>query len=543
MKFLYEQLILNQDFTTYVLSFLSRANIIYSFSHSSTFKEVVKQCLPNIAQKLVIEILIHGNVTNWQGLKDFSEMMNKLVFSTDPEQCKTFVDPFLANPQQLVNILIRCPERPIRRLIKNLCLNACLGIIESEKSSYLNEKSSEKEIKEEQIVAKSKQFIDLIISFIGNDLALLWPKFREYFELLKDLQLNSTEILTPYLANKDVISTLLDFFLEKQSPFYNPQDKRTEMGNQAANPDFETLMEIVSNIILNSPVENISKKAWECLNSPQLIQKYTHSEGKIETIRKMIIKLMTNNKNYTKQICKLMLNIINEYQVVKFHQYFKLFCDIIDLPDNFQILRFEWLLGIPQPEDNFRETQNYGLAAINTLNDEYITYVSPIGIAKKEYPLLCNLYRNRNRLEYFTTQCIQALFKLAEHNELLYNYLKVIPSPTYQHAKYCDWLLSFLANYSITSQQYYSEQIGKERQNLIADAKNLVELFAERIKSEGKQIEPFMIGSWIEEREIFHQDFPEYNIKVCAYEIATEVYKSIPNGVTNLALTTEYLAQ
>ena len=302
-------------------------------------------------------------------------------------------------------------------------------------------------------------------------------------------------------------------------------------------------MEIISNIILYSNTEDISQNAWQCINSPQLIRKYTQNEGKIETIRRMIIKLMTNNKKFTKLMCKLMLNIINDYQVNKFQQYFQLLCDMIVLPDNLQMLRFEWLLGIPQPETNLNGAQNYGLAAINTLKDEYLTYVSPLGIANKEHPLLYNLYRNRNRLEYFTTQSIHEIFKLAEINEALYNYLKYIPAPTYQHAKYSEWILSFLDSYSKSSERFYNAQEGKERQILIAESKSLVELFAERVKSESTQIEPFMIGSTLEEREIFNKDFPEYKIKVCAFEVATEVYASNPNGETNLGVSTEYLAQ
>ena len=234
MIFLYEQLILNQDFITYVMSFLSRANIIYSFSHSPTYKETVKQCLPNIAQKLVINILIHGNVASWQGLKDFSEMMNSVVFSIDLIQCNNFLEPLLANPQNLVNILIRCPERSIRRFMKSLCLNSCLGVIESEKSVFSEQKHPNTEIKDSKIICKSKQFIDFLINFIGNDLAFLWPKFREYFELLKDLHLNAKEILTPYFLKKDLISILLNFFLEKQSPFYNPKEKTRRNGKSSS---------------------------------------------------------------------------------------------------------------------------------------------------------------------------------------------------------------------------------------------------------------------------------------------------------------------
>ena len=92
----------------------------------------------------------------------------------------------------------------------------------------------------------AKEFVNLIIGLIEYNLAVQWTKFQQFFELLKDIIFSANDLQLADYIEKGLVSILLDFFLEKQSPLNTPAIKRYEMGNTAQSPNFNPLMETVN---------------------------------------------------------------------------------------------------------------------------------------------------------------------------------------------------------------------------------------------------------------------------------------------------------
>ncbi len=75
--------------------------------------------------------------------------------------------------------------------------------------------------------------------------------FRGKFLFIKfiDQFANSGELQLEFLFKNEMIFLLVDFFLQKDSPFYKSSDNRVEMGSNTINPKFSALMSTISTLV------------------------------------------------------------------------------------------------------------------------------------------------------------------------------------------------------------------------------------------------------------------------------------------------------
>ena len=539
---MYEKLVFSRSFCTYVWSLVSSLNIAYSHSMSEDFRESVRRHLSEITEKLIFGVMLHGNGADLGALQPVCDALVRVVYSPSPEFAAHLLEHFTQNSQKLFNALVKCPEFSVRQFVSCLCTHALAVCIKAEADSFnILEPVPGKDPHVTPMV-KSRKFLDSLLGLIGNDLATNWAKFGKFFDVLKSvfsLPAELKELVTNYYLEKDLIAVLLDFYLGKRSPFYSSQEKRYEMGGMAAGPDFEGLIEIVVSLTTAKGVEQpkITPRAWRCLCTPELVPKYLREGGKLAKIEDMVLKLMFEQRKYSKVICRMLLGIIHDYEVYKMQQYFPMMWDALMIQDSLQEERIEWLLGIPQPEFKSSMSTAYGLASVSSVEDDVITYLSPLKLSPREYPLLAQLWRQRNQYEYFTASTLKGLFDLAGRSEAVYAYLKTLPAPTYQHGGYADWIKGFLDTYVEIVGRFVDPLSRKEKEELIARVRESVDLFYGRMLSEkvSSGTGRYVIGQFHSGQEVMSKGFVEHGLKVSVFEVTTEIYP------VSVASDSEYL--
>ena len=100
---------------------------------------------------------------------------------------------------------------------------------------------------------------DMIESIMTHVFAMLpeecsknWLKIHQYLQFLYDVT-KSGEQQLDYMVRKRLVTKLLDFFLENDSPLATGNPKRNQMGSNYANPPMEPLILAVSFITRNQP--------------------------------------------------------------------------------------------------------------------------------------------------------------------------------------------------------------------------------------------------------------------------------------------------
>ena len=88
------------------------------------------------------------------------------LFMNDPIQSLAFLNKYLASPESLFNLLLKCTEQQIRICFRNALFGSYNGV------------------KDQKI---QEAFYNLLIGFIGYELASQWTRFIAYFELLNDI--------------------------------------------------------------------------------------------------------------------------------------------------------------------------------------------------------------------------------------------------------------------------------------------------------------------------------------------------------------------
>jgi len=478
-------------------------------------------------------------------LSYISEAMAKL-FGSDLESSKQLLQKFINEPVRLFNLLVRCPEERMRICVMNAIFAA-----------FDRVSSNNKDLKENDpnFLKLPFDLLNVLMSIVGYELATQWVKFKQFFELFKNVVLQGGDLMAKYCLEKDLITLLLDFFLEKSSPVSTSSTKRYEMGNPSQSPDFGFLLEIVAflvtrsdlsatnnnakeNVIDNKKLIPLSPSALKCIQCEELVPKYIKSGGNFAQISKMVAFTCLNNKKFSKKMCTMTLKGVNDYEVKNIPQYFDLIAELFALEDQYQPLRIEWILGYAQPNHK----AEYGLAGQIDIEDEINMYISGIGSEHRDEPLLQLLWNYRKRYELLITQCLKMLFTVACKNDFLYNYLKNVAPPSYIYKRYIDWIPRFLDTYSKTNSFMTSSEL-KCKDSLILEVRDLIKIMETRIDSEKLQPPQFyMVGKTLATRELKHKEVSTKGAKVTVTELTVEVYENTkPMGEYNLGLSGDYL--
>ena len=119
------------------------------------------------------------------------------------------------------------------------------------------------------------------------------------------------------------------------------------------------------------------------------------------------------------------------------------------LQDAFKIHRLEWVLGFPQlvNKKTYREEKyKYGIEFVDRINDDAYTYMSTLIPGPNEESLFSQLYKCKNKFDTNCIQCLKELLHLMAEDDDIARFVFNTAPPTYQNARFTDWMLPYLEN-------------------------------------------------------------------------------------------------
>lgn len=94
--------------------------------------------------------------------------------------------------------------------------------------------------------------VDYILSLIPEEVSKNWLKMNSYLALIYWIT-TCTPASMVYMVNKGIVTRLIDFFLENDSPKAIGGMRRQQMGSNYANPPFDYLISTVAMVARSMP--------------------------------------------------------------------------------------------------------------------------------------------------------------------------------------------------------------------------------------------------------------------------------------------------
>lgn len=517
-------------------------SVSFSCAKSPEYQKNLQTLIGQLSHNFIINILLHGGMWDNIILQGIAENISKIIYENCYPESFSLIKFLLDSKDTLSNTMIKCTENYVRQFMLTITHKAANCVIKYEK------------ILPESLSAK---FIDFLIENIIIEISQNNSNPMKFADLLLKVLLDNKQFINPYLFDKDFITTTLDLYLGKESPLFKEKNKNLSIVPTASNnnnqnlnniSEYNSLIEIIAQMLdyyfdnlSSGKIKKISDNAWKCLRISKILEKLVQFSCKSEsTFKYTLLRLMKNDKKYTKAICKSLLSIIHDYNPAKMLQIKDFLVQVILYEDTLQRNRLEFLLGIAQPVDSKWDKTAYGLCMASDLASQVIQFVSPIQNAdNKNTPLLEQLYKYSNRFGYEKLTIILScdILKELSENDILNEFLRNMHSPTYSYTNYLNWLtnsvqecLTELTKKDINWNK--DLKLGYEPQNIINDWKDIAHLVTE--------IRPYVVGKYKEQKEFFSQKFAEQNIRIVAQEIYTEIYTTAIENKPNSVISNDY---
>lgn len=151
---------------------------------------------------------------------------NYLIYYTFDIGAKIQIDPKLIYE---INKLVRIVPRKTQIILENFFkLQYILGGTKDYriyiKILYIECLNLEIFLGENKMTKLSTGVLDSFLAQLNNEVAKNWGKSFQYFDLLKDLMCHSNPLIE-YFVSKDIISLLIDFIMDKDSPIQISEKK------------------------------------------------------------------------------------------------------------------------------------------------------------------------------------------------------------------------------------------------------------------------------------------------------------------------------
>ena len=177
----------------------------------------------------------------------------------------------------------------------------------------------------------------------------------------------------------------------------------------------------------------------------------------------MLSHLCFENKKYSLRIAKYILKGTNTSGSEELGPFLEIMKQFLILKDSLTIFRLELIFGISnfviktQPYTQYTSVNNIlksGVAAIDNIYGQITKYFSPAfkttGISQyggKDCAMqaLINNKRSQSKAVLYSLKCIFECIIDYDHHELLH-YLRTMDPPSYQYARYWDWIKIWVAN-------------------------------------------------------------------------------------------------
>eukprot|EP00826_Nyctotherus_ovalis_P062317 TRINITY_DN8994_c0_g1_i7.p1 TRINITY_DN8994_c0_g1~~TRINITY_DN8994_c0_g1_i7.p1 ORF type:complete len:681 (-),score=203.35 TRINITY_DN8994_c0_g1_i7:168-2210(-) len=506
----------------------------------------------------------------------YNQILDKIVdelvvlFGKREAAVEEFLEHLLKNQlAEVMTILIKCPDKLTRDYISKLMSSVLLISIKQEGESAFAYRIDEHE--GQRIISyetNTGSVLCLLISAINKDLAQNWTRFEQFFRILYNVAKDGGNLVLDFMNFQRLLTILLDFYIGTESPLNRTRERRPMMGNSVEHAKLQGLVDIVCLLLNGADLtfmqpnseptpRKLDEDAKECLKCKGLYIKAIMEGHNTESFNKIIALLSFDSFKFSKMICKTLLRAINDYSKIEVVPYFSLLTQVFAIKDSLQRQRLEWLFGYPSPcklksaLDPNEETK-FGLSLIDTITEDVNEYISPLNYNAQCKSLLTLLWKHRMVYEIHPLKC---LLEIMAKSREAFLYVASLPAPTYQYAKYSDWI-HWAVSFCINNEQHYmklgilnaSKDKTKVNYEVVQLLKNLDEQWeeyaAQHIKS-AKQPgilqaypDPYIIGKVISEKVLLKET--KDNITLALIEFTTEVYNSLPTGKDNKAIPKAY---
>jgi hypothetical protein len=180
-----------------------------------------------------------------------------------PEFSK-FTLEYLINNKTIINDLILSSEEPANMAYKLLFSDTVkrqFDVNIEQITQYLSNSDSENNNNNQMISSKPDviSFLDHLLTFFPTEASKNWTRLLAFLEFWEDLIASANELIIKYMITNECIFRFIDFFLQKESPYYKKGETRHEMGNKTVIPKFSPLISSISLLVRHCYTSTFTK--------------------------------------------------------------------------------------------------------------------------------------------------------------------------------------------------------------------------------------------------------------------------------------------
>lgn len=274
-----------------------------------------------------------------------------------------------------------------------------------------------------------------------------------------------------FFGNREFIANFITFFLGRDSPCY-----ATYFTKQSDYFDYFTFSSFINvkdiaNIIYqiyenNNNITNnvddiaLSLNDVKCITSPHFLR-FLFKRGE-SFLSKFLVVLSRNNKKFTKISCCEIISGMEDcnilYQKGDFIQIIQSIIPLLEIKDEYQLNRFEYLIGIPNLLISYKYTYTFPLIGYHIMkneNDKYLVFKTLD--MNKALSSIMNVIYNLKVVKY-ALEFANILFDACKTNDALFAYLYALPYQSPEYENIFDWAIETMKE---NSEDYSSNDIKK----------------------------------------------------------------------------------
>ena len=459
--------------------------------------------------------------------------------------CKSFHNKFLPDVlKQLKNLFDMFPENSEKFIASQIQDNfetvSCLLLICTEKTTreamadffaFCLNRQAEVDFSENCDV---KLFVSNLLALIPQDIAKHWTRFQQFWQFFRDFALGG-EKQSVFLLNSGVLTYFIDFYLYEKSPLARPQEKRSPIGNKMWTPCYDPLIQTISVIIeycstgSQDKAYTLTESDKKCLLCPYFYEKTLANSYDCKSLGRIVQYLSLDDFSYSENIAKILIKALNDRDLTDVQGLFEVISAFLTIEDKYVYNRIEWILGFPQISKIGQSDSPYPLfasASINSIDEEIFTFPSTLDLFNSwnsNDSILALIWKYQKRWESYCLMYIKYLLRIFNLNQVLADWAKSLPPPTYQFGSFLHWVEDFV--HKNRGNNYSKDEEGEE---------SLQSLLALRENYGLRQEESFVVMKTVDKKLAEEKEFEDIVLRVIEYK--TEYLPSEPDGLLNKSL-------
>jgi len=514
----------------------------------------------------------------------------------------------------LFSLLLDCPDTRARQSVARLLKYVLVSLKMQDKEHLWEAEDFEVEgddgakMTMQRYKSLCARFVARAIELLTTKVAKNWSRFDQFHDLLLTVALADVSEVLALFEVKDqaregdqdqqvqplstsspaarvglelcfklkFVEKACDFMLGKKSPLCQTGERRADVGGAYAHPDFSSVVKLMASMITDEdllaryPMTAIEK---EMLLHQDLLKTMLGSATGSKQFGQCAANMCRDDAKLTKKVAKVFLSSIEQAQADTVKGYLKALKPFLLADDSLKQQKLEWVFGVPEVASRkvYGESRHkYGLELVDRINEESMTFTSPILYGASDEALVAQIIRCKGRFEVQCISCLKELLSLMRKDRVVADFVYQLPPHTYQYARFADWFRPYLeeqladqSKSSVATTQYF-----RNKHDLLVKAlahlDALEPVFAELETAQKEKLAKSLTGGpeavelakdWIgtnsseviqhypvqlivgkqvgEEREVFVHDEDPY-VKVQVFEVDCEYAYSAPTGLFNL---------